>query len=35
MDFVYLGTVVAFFVLTWSFMKMCEVLMEDKTGGHS
>jgi hypothetical protein len=35
MDFVYLGTVVAFFVITWGVMKMCEVLMEDKSGGHS
>jgi hypothetical protein len=35
MDFVYLGIVVAFFLLTWGVMKMCDVLMEDKTGGHS
>ena len=35
MDFVYLGIVVAFFVLTWGVMKGCEALMEDKKGGHS
>ena len=35
MDFLYLGIVVAFFVLTWGVVKMCEVLMEDKTGDHS
>jgi hypothetical protein len=35
MDFVYLGTVVAFFVLTWGVMKVCEVLQEVKSGGHS
>jgi hypothetical protein len=35
MDFVYLGTVVAFFVLTWGVMKVCEVLQEDKSGDHS
>jgi hypothetical protein len=35
MDFVYLGTVVAFFVLTWGVMKACEVLQEDRSGGHS
>jgi hypothetical protein len=35
MDIVYLGTVVAFFALTWGIMKMCEVLQEEKTGGKS
>jgi hypothetical protein len=35
MDFVYLGIVVAFFVLTSGVMKMCEVLMKDKMGDHS
>jgi hypothetical protein len=35
MDILYLGIVVAFFALTWTVMKMCEVLMEDKSGGHS
>jgi hypothetical protein len=35
MDIVYLGTVVAFFALTWGLMKVCEVLQEDKSGGHS
>jgi hypothetical protein len=35
MDFLYLGIVVVFFVLTWGVMKMCEVLMGDKSGGHS
>jgi hypothetical protein len=35
MDILYLGIVVAFFALTWGITKMCEVLMEDKTGGHS
>ena len=34
MDIVYLGTVVAFFALTWGLMKMCEVLLQDKSGGH-
>ena len=35
MDFIYVGIVVAFFVLTWGVMKMCDALMEDKSGGHS
>jgi hypothetical protein len=35
MDILCLGIAVAFFALTWGIMKMCEVLMEDKTGGHS
>jgi hypothetical protein len=35
MDIVYLGTVVAFFALTWGLMKMCGVLQQDKSGGHS
>lgn len=35
MDFIYVGIVVAFFVLTWGVMKMCDVLMEDKSGRHS
>jgi hypothetical protein len=35
MDILYLGIAVAFFALTWGIMKMCELLMNDKTGGHS
>jgi hypothetical protein len=35
MDIVYLGTVVVFFALTWGLMKLCEVLQDDKSGGHS
>ena len=35
MDLVYLGAVVAFFVLTWVLMKMCEVLQRDNPGGNS
>jgi hypothetical protein len=35
MDVLYLGIVVAFFVVTWGLMKMCEVLQQDKSGGQS
>jgi hypothetical protein len=35
MDFLYLGTVVAFFALTLGLMKLCGILQEDKSGGHS
>ena len=35
MDFVYLGTVIAFFALTWGLMKMCEILQERKPGDRS
>jgi hypothetical protein len=35
MDLVYLGTVVAFFALTWGIMKMCEVLQQEKSGDKS
>jgi len=35
MDLVCLGTVVAFFALTWGLMKMCEVLQRDNSGGNS
>ena len=35
MDFVYLGTVIAFFALTWGIMKMCEILQEQKPGDKS
>jgi hypothetical protein len=35
MDLIYLGAVVAFFVLTWGLMKMCEVLQRDNSGGKS
>jgi hypothetical protein len=35
MDLVYLGTVVAFFALTWAIMKMCEILQDDGSGGRS
>jgi hypothetical protein len=34
-DLVYLGTVIAFFALTWGLMKMCDVLQRDNSGGHS
>ena len=35
MDIVYIGTVLAFFALTWGIMKMCEILMEQKSGDKS
>ena len=35
MDFVYLGTVIAYFALTWGIMKMCEILQEQKPGDKS
>ena len=35
MDLVYLGVVIAFFALTWSLMKLCEVLQRDNSGGNS
>jgi hypothetical protein len=35
MDFVYLGVVAMFFVLTGVLLKLCEVLQKDTTGGKS
>lgn len=35
MDIIYVGLVVAFFLLTWGLMKVCEVLGEQQTGGKS
>ena len=35
MDLFYLGVVVVFFALTWSLMKLCEVLQRDNSGGNS
>ena len=35
MDIIYLGIVVAFFVLTWGIMKVCEVLGKEKSGDKS
>ena len=32
MDIIYIGIVIAFFVLTWGLMKACEVLGEQKPG---
>jgi hypothetical protein len=31
-DLIYIGIAVAFFILTWGLMKMCEVLAEEKSG---
>jgi hypothetical protein len=33
-DLEYLGIVVGFFALTWAFMKLCEVLQRDNSGGN-
>ena len=35
MDIVYLGTVLAFFALTWGIMKMCGILMKQESGDKS
>lgn len=35
MDFVYLGTVVVFFLLTWGLMRACELLEDRHSGDHS
>lgn len=32
MDIIYIGIVIAFFLLTWGLMKACDVLGEQKTG---
>lgn len=32
MDIVYIGIVIAFFVLTWGLVKACEILGEPKSG---
>jgi hypothetical protein len=34
-DLEYLGAVAGFFVLTWGFMKLCEILQRDSSGGNS
>jgi hypothetical protein len=33
-DIIYIGVAVAFFVITWGLLKMCEVLSEEKSGGN-
>jgi hypothetical protein len=33
-DLIYIGITVAFFILTWGLMKMCEVLSDEKSGGN-
>ena len=35
MDIIYLGVVVAFFLLTWGLMKACEILGQQKSGEKS
>ena len=35
MDILYLGIVVAFFVLTWGLMKACELLGKQQSGDKS
>jgi hypothetical protein len=35
MDIIYIGIVVAFFLLTWGIMKACELLWDEKSGGKS
>ena len=32
MDIIYLGIVLAFFLLTWGFLKLCDALGEHTTG---
>jgi hypothetical protein len=32
MDFIYIGIVIVFFLLTWGLMRLCEVLQENKPG---
>jgi hypothetical protein len=32
MDIIYIGIVIALFLLTWGLMKVCDVLGEQKTG---
>lgn len=32
MDFVYIGTVVGFFLVSWGLLKVCELLSEHKSG---
>jgi hypothetical protein len=32
MDIIYIGIVIAFFVLTWGLMKACDILGEQKSG---
>ncbi len=35
MDIIYVGIVVAFFLLTWGLMKVCDILGEQHTGDKS
>jgi len=32
MDIIYIGIVIAFFLLTWGLMKLCDALGEHKLG---
>jgi hypothetical protein len=35
MDIIYIGMVIAFFLLTWGLMRLCDVLGEQKKGDNS
>jgi hypothetical protein len=35
MDLFYLAIAFAFFILTWGLLRMCEILFNKDSGGHS